>query len=47
MYDQIVKNIPLTADEIELIKEALEYKQDRAVSVAEQLTIECLLEKID
>lgn len=47
MYHQIVKQISLTEDEIEILKEVLEYRQDRTVSVAEQLTIECLLEKLD
>ena len=46
MYDLIVKTIDLTADEVELIKSALEYKQDMAVSTSEILTIETLLEKL-
>lgn len=46
MYDLIVKTIDLTADEIELIKSALEYKQDMTVGTAEILTIETLLEKL-
>lgn len=46
MYDSIVKTIDLTADELELIQSALEYKQDMAVGTAEIFTIETLLDKL-
>ncbi len=47
MYDIYVKEIKLTEDEITLLKEALEARQDKCVSVGESVTIETLLEKLD
>jgi len=47
MYDIYVKEIKLTEDEITLLKEALEERQDRRVSLGEMITIETLLEKLD
>ena len=47
MYDITVATIDLTSDEIDLIKMALEKIQDTAVGVAEVLTIESLLDKLD
>lgn len=46
MYDIIEKDVPLTHDEIEIIKLALERYQDNTVSVGESVTVECLLEKL-
>ena len=47
MYDIYVKEIKLTDDEVTLLKEALETRQDKCVSVGESVTIETLLEKLD
>ena len=47
MYDIVVKTINLTDDEISILKEVLEERQDRCVSIGESVTIETLLEKLD
>ncbi|MDL2302749.1 hypothetical protein LJC58_10440 [Lachnospiraceae bacterium OttesenSCG-928-D06] len=47
MYDTIIKTVSLTADEVDIIKEVLEVRQDTCVSRGEILTIENLLEKLD
>ncbi len=47
MYDIYVKEIKLTDDEISILKEVLEERQDKCVSVGETVTIETLLEKLD
>ena len=47
MYDDKCYSVDLTADEYELIIDALERAQDYAVGVAETLTFENLLEKLD
>lgn len=47
MYDIYIKEIKLTEDEISILKEALEERQDKCVSVGETFTIETLLEKLD
>ncbi|WP_395546735.1 MULTISPECIES: hypothetical protein [unclassified Lacrimispora] len=47
MYDIYVKEIKLTEDEISILKEVLEERQDRRVSLGEMITIETLLEKLD
>lgn len=47
MYDIYVKEIKLTDDEVTLLKEALETRQDKCVSIGESVTIETLLEKLD
>ncbi len=47
MYDIVAKTINLTDDEISIIKEVLEERQDRRVSLGEMITIETLLEKLD
>jgi len=46
-YDSITKIIRLTDDEITILKEVLEERQDRRVSLGEMITIETLLEKLD
>jgi len=46
-YDEIFKTINLTDDEISILKEVLEERQDRRVSLGEMITIETLLEKLD
>lgn len=47
MYDIVVKTINLTDDEISILKEVLEERQDKCVSIGESVTIETLLEKLD
>lgn len=47
MYDIVTKSINLTDDEISILKEVLEERQDRRVSLGEMITIETLLEKLD
>ncbi|WP_154520404.1 hypothetical protein [Clostridium sp. WB02_MRS01] len=47
MYDIVAKTINLTDDEISIIKEVLEERQDKRVSLGEMITIETLLEKLD
>ena len=47
MYDIIAKTVDLTEDEMSIIIEALEWRQDHAVSVAEVMTIENLLDKLE
>lgn len=47
MYDIVAKTINLTEDEISILKEVLEERQDRRVSLGEMITIETLLEKLD
>ena len=47
MYDIIAKTISLTDDEISILKEVLEERQDKRVSLGEMITIETLLEKLD
>lgn len=46
-YDIIAKTVPLTEDELTLLKEVLTERQDLCVSRGESITIECLLEKLD
>lgn len=46
-YFDVHKVITLTDDEITLLKEVLEARQDKCVSVGEVMTIETLLEKLD
>lgn len=47
MYDIIVKNLPLTSDEVELIQVALERYQETTVSVGESKSVEVLLDKLN
>lgn len=47
MYDIVAKTINLTEDEISILKEVLEERQDKRVSLGEMITIETLLEKLD
>ncbi|WP_185967731.1 hypothetical protein [Clostridium sp. HBUAS56010] len=47
MYDITIKTVDLTTDEIEILKEVLELRQDKCVSVGEITTIENLLDKLD
>jgi len=47
VYDQVIKNLPLTADEIEILKTALERRQETCIGIAEEFTVEGILEKLD
>lgn len=46
MYDETVLTIKLTADEIDILKLALDRYQDTIISVGEELTVKELIEKI-
>jgi len=46
-YEMIVTTLELTADQVELIKIAVEAYQDRCVSRGESMTAEEILEKLD
>lgn len=47
LYDEKVLSVSLTADEIQLIKCALDIYSDLAVSIGEEVTINELLEKLN
>ena len=47
MYDEIVTNIDLTADEMDIIKELLFYCLDECVSIGEEITVRELLKKLE
>ena len=46
MYDEIVKAIDLTSDEVEILIDTLSYRLAQCVSVGEEITVRELLEKI-
>ncbi len=46
MYDEIVKSVDLTSDEIELLNELLFYRLDKCVSIGEEITVKDLLDKL-
>ncbi len=46
MYDEVVKTINLTSDEVEILIDALSYRLAQCVSVGEDITVRELLEKI-
>lgn len=46
MYDEIVKTIDLTSDEVEILIDALSYRLAQCVSVGEEITVRGLLDKI-
>lgn len=46
MYDENVKTIDLTSDEIEVLIDVLSYRLSQCVSVGEEITVRGLLEKI-
>ena len=47
MYDEIVKSVELTSDEIDILKELLFYRLDQCVSTGEEITVRDLLEKLN
>jgi hypothetical protein len=46
LYDEVVKTINLTSDEVEILIDALSYRLAQCVSVGEDITVRELLEKI-
>lgn len=46
LYDEIVKSVDLTADEIEILVDILSYRLAQCVSVGEEITVQELLDKI-
>lgn len=46
MYDEIVKTINLTSDEVEVLVDLLSYRLAQSVSVGEEITVRELLDKI-
>jgi len=46
LYDEIVKSVDLTDDEITILKELLFYRLDECVSIGEEITVRDLLEKL-
>lgn len=46
MYDEIVKSVDLTDDELTILKELLSYHLDKCVSVGEEVTVKELLKKL-
>lgn len=47
MYDEDIKTVTLTADEINILKELLFYRLDTCVSVGEEITVRDLLDKVN
>lgn len=47
MYDEIVKSVDLTDDELTILKELLFYHLDQCVSVGEEITVKELLGKLE
>ncbi len=46
MYDEVVKNVELTDDEISILKELILYRLDQCVSIGEEIVVRDLLEKL-
>jgi len=46
LYDEIVKSVDLTSDEVDLLNELLSYRLDKCVSIGEEITVKDLLNKI-
>lgn len=47
MYDEIIKNIPITTDEINLLTQLLEFKLQHCISIGEEVVVNELLTKLD
>lgn len=47
LYDEIVKSVVLTDDELTIIKELLFYRLDQCVSIGEEITVKELLGKLE
>lgn len=46
LYDENIRNIGLTSDEIEILKEVLPFYLDSCTSIGEEITIRELLDKL-
>jgi len=46
LYDEIVKSVVLTDDELTILKELLFYRLDQCVSIGEEIIVRDLLEKL-
>lgn len=46
MYDEIVKSVDLTDDELTILKELLFHRLDQCVSIGEEITVKELLGKM-
>lgn len=47
LYDEIVKSIDLTDDEVTILKELLSYRLDECVFIGEEITVMELLGKLE
>lgn len=47
LYDEIVKSVELTDDELTILKELLFYRLDQCVSIGEEVTVRELLGKLE
>lgn len=47
MYDEIIKNIPITTDEINLMIQLLESKLENCISIGEEIVVTELLTKLN
>lgn len=45
LYDEIVKSVDLTDDELTILKELLFYRLDECVSIGEEFAVKELFEK--
>jgi len=46
LYDEIVKSVDLTDDEMTILKELLSYRLDECVSIGEEIAVNELLRKL-
>lgn len=46
LYEEIVKSVDLTDDELTILKELLSYRLDECVSIGEEITVKELLGKL-
>lgn len=46
LYDENIKTINLTSDEIDILNELLFYRLDKCVSIGEKITVRDLLDKL-
>ena len=46
MYDEIVKSVDFTDDELTILKKLLFYRLDQCVSIGEEITVRDLLGKL-
>ena len=47
MYDETVKSVDLTDDELTVLKELLSYRLDQCISIGEEITVRELLGKLE